>query len=86
MLSGADGSVLPGSGSTIMTNEGVPEAAWATAAAPVSILDPWNNYCPNYSPTLLALPERDELLELSTGYESEGGSCTTYFAVAGLPD
>ncbi|MEV0889799.1 sialidase family protein [Promicromonospora sp. NPDC050262] len=86
MLYGSDGGVLPGSGSTIMTNEGVPEDPWTTAGAPVSILDPWNNYCPNYSPTLLALPERGELLELSTGYESEGGSCTTYFAVAALPD
>lgn len=86
MLYGADGSVLPGSGSTIMTNDGVPESAWATAEAPVRILDPWNNYCPNYSPTLLPLPDSDEVLELSTGYESEGGACTTYFAVAGLPD
>ncbi|MFI8523514.1 sialidase family protein [Promicromonospora sukumoe] len=86
MLYGADGAVLPGSGSTLMTNEGVPEDDWATAQAPVSILDPWNNYCPNYSPTLLALPERGEVLELSTGYESEGGACTTYFGVGALPD
>jgi len=86
MLYGADGAILPGSGSTIMTNEGVPESPWAIAEAPVRILDPWNNYCPNYSPTLLALPESDELLELSTGYETEGGTCTTYYSVAALPD
>ena len=84
MLYGADGAIQPGSGSTIMTNEGVPEEDWTTAEAPVSILDPWNDYCPNYSPTLLAMPGSGTLLELSTGYESEGGTCTTYFAVAPL--
>lgn len=86
MLYGAGGAVLPGNGSTLMTNEAAPESPWATAPAPVTILDPWNNYCPNYSSSLLAMPERDEVLELATGYESEGGACTTYFAVAGLPD
>ncbi|MFI6425922.1 sialidase family protein [Promicromonospora sp. NPDC050880] len=86
MLYGAGGAVLPGNGSTIMTNEAAPESPWTTAAAPVAILDPWNNYCPNYSSSLLPMPERDEVLELATGYESEGGACTTYFAVAGLPD
>jgi len=85
MLYGADGGVLPGSGATILTNDAAPESPWAAAPAPVAIQDPWNDYCPNYSPTLLAMPERDEVLELSTGYESEGGACTTYFAVAALP-
>lgn len=86
MLYGADGAVLPGNGSTIMTNDAAPESPWRTAAAPVRIFEPWNNYCPNYSSTLLPMPERDEVLELATGYESAGGACTTYFAVAGLPD
>jgi hypothetical protein len=86
MLYGADGTVLPGNGSTIMTNDAAPESPWRTAAAPVRIFEPWNNYCPNYSSTLLPMPERDELLELATGYDAEDGTCTTYFAVAGLPD
>lgn len=86
MLYGADGAVLPGNGSTIMTNDAAPESPWRTAAAPVRIFEPWNNYCPNYSSSLLPMPERGEVLELATGYESEGGACTTYFAVAGLPD
>ncbi|MCP2265764.1 sialidase family protein [Promicromonospora thailandica] len=86
MLYGADGNVLPGSGATLLANDAAPESPWAAAPAPVGILDPWNDYCPNYSPTLLALPERGEVLELSTGYEAEGGACTTYFAVADLPD
>ncbi|MEU4361211.1 exo-alpha-sialidase [Promicromonospora sp. NPDC023987] len=86
MLYGADGTVQPGNGSTIMTNDAAPESPWSTADAPVRIFEPWNNYCPNYSSSLLAMPERDELLELATGYDAEGGTCTTYFAVAGLPD
>ena len=86
MLYGADGTALPGNGSTIMTNDAAPESPWRTAEAPVRIFEPWNNYCPNYSSSLLPMPERDEVLELATGYESEGGACTTYFAVAGLPD
>jgi hypothetical protein len=86
MLYGADGTVQPGNGTTIMTNDAAPESPWRTADAPVRILEPWNNYCPNYSSSLLAMPERGELLELATGYDAEGGTCTTYFAVAGLPD
>jgi hypothetical protein len=86
MLYGADGAVQPGNGSTIMSNDAAPESPWRTAEAPVRIFEPWNNYCPNYSSSLLPMPERDEVLELATGYASEGGACTTYFAVAGLPD
>ncbi|GAB2478976.1 sialidase family protein [Promicromonospora xylanilytica] len=86
MLYGADGTVRPGNGSTIMTNDAAPESPWRTAEAPVRILEPWNNYCPNYSSSLLAMPERGELLELATGYDAVGGTCTTYFAVAPLPE
>ncbi|HEV6953436.1 MAG TPA: sialidase family protein [Promicromonospora sp.] len=86
MLYGADGGVLPGSGATLLANDAAPESPWSTGPAPVGVLDPWNNYCPNYSPTLLPMPERGEVLEITTGYEAEDGACTAYFAVGDLPD
>lgn len=85
MLFGADGSVLPGNGRTILTNDRAPESPWGTASAPLRIADPWNNFCPNYSSSLLPLPETGELLELASGWDPDG-ECTTYFAVGDLPD
>ncbi|ACQ78636.1 bifunctional protein (secreted sugar binding protein/sugar hydrolase) [Beutenbergia cavernae DSM 12333] len=85
MLYGADGTVQPGNGRTIFTSDLLPELPWGTGPAPLAIAEPWNNFCPNYSSSLLAMPERDELLELASGYD-DVGECTTYFAVGDLPD
>ncbi|MVA76556.1 exo-alpha-sialidase [Auraticoccus sp. F435] len=85
MLYDRDGQVAEGNGSTIMVNEGEPLLPWRLAEAPVRVSEPYNNYCPNYSSSLLPLPERDELLELATAYD-DAGVCTTYVAVGPLPD
>lgn len=84
MLYDNAGEVAPGNGSTIFSNDHATESRWRTAEAPVRIADPYDNYCPNYSSTLLPMPERSEVLELATGYDEEG-VCTTYFAVGDLP-
>jgi hypothetical protein len=84
MLYNADGSVAEGNGSTIFVTGAAPESKWYQAAAPVRITEPYNNYCPNYSSSLLPLPETGELLELATGYDANG-VCTTYFATGDLP-
>jgi hypothetical protein len=84
MLYDSAGVVAEGNGSTVFSNGAAPLSPWRQASAPVAIHEPWNNYCPNYSSSLLAMPERDELLELATGYD-ESGVCTTYFAIADLP-
>jgi hypothetical protein len=84
MLYDSAGEVAEGNGSTILTTTGAPEGTWTAAPAPVRIAAPYNNYCPNYSSSLLPLPERHQLLELATGYDSDG-VCTTYFATGPLP-
>lgn len=84
MLYDSAGAIAEGNGSTIMSNNGRPEAAWTTAEAPVRIAAPYDNYCPNYSSSLLPMPESGRLLELATGYDADG-VCTTYFGTGNLP-
>ncbi|QDP94731.1 exo-alpha-sialidase [Microlunatus elymi] len=84
MLYDRDGDVAAGNGSTIFYTSAAPEGRWRTAQAPVRIAAPYDNYCPNYSSSLLPMPERGRLLELATGYD-DSGVCTTYFATGRLP-
>jgi hypothetical protein len=84
MLYGSDGQVAKGSGATVLTNRTGGYGTWRAAASPVRINNPYNNYCPNYSSSLLPMPERGALLEMATGYDSSG-TCTTYFATGRLP-
>ena len=57
---------------------------WRTAAAPVYVPDPPNNYCPNYSPALLVLPSTagTTLFETTTAYS--GPVCQAYFNASAL--
>lgn len=84
MLYDASGNVAAGNGSTIFSNGGAAQSDWSSAPAPVRILAPYDNYCPNYSSSLLPLPASGAVLELATGYD-ETGTCTTYFATGPLP-
>ncbi|HEY9294206.1 MAG TPA: sialidase family protein [Microlunatus sp.] len=84
MLYDRAGAVAAGNGSTILSTSSAPEGRWTSAPAPVAIADPYDNYCPNYSSSLLPMPERSALLELATGYDADG-VCTTYFATGALP-
>jgi hypothetical protein len=67
-----------------LTTGGAAQSHWTTAPAPVRILAPYDNYCPNYSSSLLPMPEHGTILELATGYD-DTGTCTTYFATGRLP-
>jgi hypothetical protein len=84
MFYDADGAIDPGNGATVLTTGGSGQSTWRAAPAPVRILAPYDNYCPNYSSSLLPMPERGTVLELATGYD-ETGTCTTYFAAGPLP-
>lgn len=84
VLNDADGQVAPGSGQTMFVSDDPPEGEWQSAEAPLHINEPWDDPCPNYTSSLLPMPERDEVLELATGYD-ENDVCTTYFAVGDLP-
>lgn len=84
MLYDAAGNVAAGNGATIFSTSAAPEGDWRPAPAPVRIAAPYDNYCPNYSSSLLPMPERGELLELATGYDA-AHVCTTYLATGRLP-
>lgn len=78
--------VAEGNGSRIFVNEGDPSGPWTPAQAPVSVKDPWDNFCPNYSSPLLPLPESGRLLQLASAYGHQDNTCTVYFAVTALPE
>ncbi|QGN34557.1 sialidase family protein [Microlunatus sp. Gsoil 973] len=84
MLYDSDGAIEAGNGSTVLSTGGSAQSDWTQAPAPVRILAPYDNYCPNYSSSLLPMPETGTLLELATGYD-DSGTCTTYFASGPLP-
>lgn len=44
---------------------------WVVEPAPVPVEDPWNNYCPNYSPTFVRT-DTGHLLEITTAPTEEG--------------
>ena len=79
MLYNADGSVATGNGETIFANTASDGSGpWSTLAAPVSVPDAYNNYCPNYSSALLPSTDGAEVLEFADDYVE--GVCTMYFA------
>ncbi|MGH8882793.1 MAG: exo-alpha-sialidase, partial [Stackebrandtia sp.] len=49
----ADGSVAPENGSAVLRNAAGGEGPWALSASPVTVTAPHNDFCPNYSTTLL---------------------------------
>ena len=79
-----DGEVAPGNGNVVLYNEQASARGWQSTEAAVTINDPYDNYCPNYSSALVPMHERNEVLGLSSAYD-EQGVCSTYFRVVDLP-
>ena len=50
---------------------------WVVEPAPVPVEDPWNNYCPNYSPTFVRTAT-GHLLEITTA-PTEEGVCNPWY-------
>lgn len=82
ILVGADGQPRPGSGATIFVNTRAGRGAWRAEAAPVSIPDPFDHYCPNYSSPVLPL-DGDQILGMAT--EWTGDTCLVRYATGTLP-
>ncbi|GAA4421672.1 sialidase family protein [Actinokineospora soli] len=81
MLVEADGRHAPGNGATLMINRG--DGAWHEFPAPVAVHGVNNEGCRNFSPSLLASPEGDEVLEVTSDLEE--GVCKTYYATGPIP-
>ncbi|GAA2755288.1 sialidase family protein [Actinopolymorpha rutila] len=84
MLYAADGTVAEGNGRTVFVSDNGPAGPWRAIPAPVSVPDPYNNYCPNYSSPLLTVRNGTRLLEIATAYDSDG-VCKAYYATGSEP-
>src|SRR5699024_11425018 len=56
---------------------------WVVETAPVPVQDPWDNYCPNYSPTFVRT-DSGHLLEITTAPTDEG-VCRPWYGSLGRP-
>ena len=78
VLANANGTIAAGNGRTIFTNTNNGAGFWQEIAAPVAVANPYDNYCPNYSSTLLPSVDGATVFEIATDYD--GGVCKPYFA------
>ncbi len=81
ILHNPDGSVAADNGSAVMVSDHGPAGPWTVIPAPVSVPSPYNNYCPNYSSTLLPMRGGTRLLEIATAYAPDQ-ECKAHFATS----
>jgi len=82
ILYNANGTTAAGNGRTIFTNTNNGAGTWTEIAAPVAVVNPFDNYCPNYSSTLLPSIDGENVFEIATDYY--GKTCKAYFASGAL--
>jgi hypothetical protein len=79
MLIEADGSTSKESGQVVFVNKSKDGSGpWRTLRAPVPVPRAFDNYCPNYSSSLLPSQDGKSLLEFASDYA--GGICRMYYA------
>ncbi|MFD9888163.1 sialidase family protein [Amycolatopsis sp. NPDC059027] len=71
------GNPLPGNGKTLLANDNLGEGPWYELPAPVAVGKPYNDWCPNYSSTLLPVDGGANVLEIAADYDN--GICRAYF-------
>ena len=74
----ADGTVAPDNGKVLFANSERGYGAWYPVPAPVPVPDAYDNFCPNYSSTLLPLEDGTVGLEIASRWD--GNVCRSYFA------
>lgn len=68
---GKDGEVSHRNGEiALRTKRLTADSRWVTEKVPVPVEDPWNNYCPNYSPSF-ARSEGGDLVQITTAPNDE---------------
>ncbi|MBK1784112.1 sialidase family protein [Prauserella cavernicola] len=72
-----NGKKLPGNGRTLLANDHLGSGDWYEVPAPVHVNDPYDNWCPNYSSTLLPVDDGQNVLQVAADYT--GGVCKAYF-------
>ncbi|WP_236789667.1 sialidase family protein [Amycolatopsis sp. GM8] len=72
------GKPLATNGQVLLANDDFGTGPWYELPAPVRVPAAYNNFCPNYSSTLLPVDDGRGVLEIAADYDN--GVCTTYFA------
>jgi hypothetical protein len=72
----AKGQPQPKNGQVLLANDNFGSGNWYELPAPVHITGIHNNFCPNYSSTLLPVDGGKNVLEIATEYNS---GCKAYF-------
>jgi hypothetical protein len=73
----AKGEPQPGNGAMLIANDNFGAGNWYPIPAPVHISGVYNNFCPNYSSTLLPVDGGKNVLEIATEYYN---GCKAYYA------
>jgi hypothetical protein len=68
---------LPSNGKILLANDNLGAGPWYEVPAPVAVPDAFNNYCPNYSSSLLPVDNGKNVLEVAADYVN--GVCTAFF-------
>jgi hypothetical protein len=71
------GTPLPTNGQMLLANDNFGAGYWYEVPAPVHVSGIYNNFCPNYSSTLLPVDGGRNVLEIATEYSD--GVCTAYY-------
>ncbi|WP_158881442.1 sialidase family protein [Amycolatopsis anabasis] len=71
------GVPLPGNGRTLLANDNLGAGPWYEVPAPVHVGRPYDDWCPNYSSTLLPVDGGANVLEIAADYDN--GVCKAYF-------
>ncbi|GHE97330.1 hypothetical protein GCM10017786_32540 [Amycolatopsis deserti] len=71
------GRPLPSNGQVLLANDNFGAGNWYELPAPVHVPGAYNNFCPNYSSSLLPVDSGRNVLELAADYD--GGVCKIYF-------
>jgi hypothetical protein len=82
MVYDSAGNVAPENGTVVFVNTEGGFANWYEIPAPVPVPSAYDNYCPNYSSSLLPLDDGSFALEVASKYD--GTTCRPYFARGGL--
>lgn len=76
------GKTTPESGTILLANTQRGFGYWFPIAAPIPVPDAFDNFCPNYSSSLLPLDDGNVVLEVASRWD--GKACRTYYARAPL--
>ena len=77
LLEDAGEQQVAGSGGTLMVTTGHGDGDWTEIAAPMKVKNVYDNYCPNYSTSLLPSTDGSQVLMVATAYV--GQLCTAFY-------